>query len=175
MFSELTLPQCSGRLRPIQMSDLDDLVRCANNASVARFLMGRFPHPYTGSDGRSFLEKCASGAAGHVFAIEIRSELVGTLGLRPGKFERSHTCHFGYWLAEPFWGRGIMTEAVRLVSDRVLRDLEFHRMETEVYSLNERSIRVLEKAGFVMEGRLRDAVICDGKFYDDLIFARLRN
>lgn len=174
MFDELILPSCKGRLRPIRESDVQDLVRCANNVNVARYLMGAFPHPYTEADGRVFLERCAAGSAGHVFAIEIAGQFGGTLSLRPDKRERQHVCHVGYWLAEPFWGRGIVSEAVMLSSERVLGDLGFLRMETGVYAPNLASIRVLEKAGFVLEGRLRHAATYDGELIDDLLYAKLK-
>lgn len=174
MFTELTLPKSSGRLRPPCPDDLESLVRHANNPHLARWLVDAFPQPYTEAHGREFLQRSISDRSERVFAIEVEGQLAGVLGLRPGQHERRFVSGLGYWLAEPFWGRGITSEAVRVATDFLLHDLGFVRIESDVYEPNVASARVLEKAGFALESRKRQAVIKHGRVLDCLHFAKLR-
>lgn len=175
MFTELALPQCNGRLRRIQDSDLNDLVLHSNNANVSRWLVDSFPYPCTEADGREFLKRLQTDQAEHVFAIEIDGGFAGEIGFRPGRHERRFVLGFGYWLAEPYWGRGIMSEVVRVSTDLLLNERRFVRVETDVYEPNVASQRVLANAGFVLESRRRKAVIKQGKIYDCLHFAKVRD
>lgn len=174
MFTELLLPKSHGRLRRPCPQDLHDLVEYANNPHVTRWLVDAFPQPYTEEHGRNFIEGAFSNASEKVFTIEIDGKLAGVLGLRPGQHERRFVAGLGYWLAEPFWGRGITTEAVQVATDFLLHDLGFVRIDTDVYEPNVASKRVLEKAGFEFESRRRKAVVKHGKVLDCLHFAKVR-
>jgi RimJ/RimL family protein N-acetyltransferase len=77
----------------------------------------------------------------------------------------------GYWLAEPFWGKGIMTQAVKNIADYAICDLKMHRVFAEPYTTNPASARVLEKAGFSCEGILRSSVFKDGKVLDQYLYS----
>src|SRR5580704_15504152 len=86
---------------------------------------------------------------------------------------RSGTAAFGYWLGRHYWGRGIGTDAAKTLSDRALRTGRLRRLEARVFAPNVASARVLEKCGFVFEGRLRDFYIDrNGSICDALNFAR---
>ena len=79
----------------------------------------------------------------------------------------------GYWLGEPFWGRGLMTDVVRAFTEFALREFSLQRLEAGVYEWNPASARVLEKAGYRLEGTLRRSMIKDGQVIDRLIYACL--
>src|SRR4029078_9643353 len=83
-------------------------------------------------------------------------------------FHRS--AEIGYWLGEPFWGRGIASEVLRAVTDYAWATLDVIRLEAGVFSWNPASARVLEKAGYTLEGRLRQAVVKHGRVGDRLIY-----
>jgi ribosomal-protein-alanine N-acetyltransferase len=174
MFTELALPKSQGRLRPIHSSDLDAMVMQANNTNVARYMTDRFANPYTRADGEAFLARLAGRESEKVFAVEIEGYFAGTLGFRPGNGERRLVCHIGYWLGENYWGRGIMTEAVRLSTDYLFTHCDFVRMETNVYAPNTASARVLEKCGFQREAILRKAALVEDIIIDDLLYAKVR-
>lgn len=173
MFTELPLPLSKGRLRRPCDADLQDLVRHANNANVARWLVDVFPFPYTEADGRLFLQRVKTDKSEHVFAIEVEGAFAGAISFRPGSHERRFVVGLGYWLAEPFWGRGVMTEAVRVSSDHLLQALSFVRVQTDVYGPNLASQRVLLKAGFLLESVRQKAVIKHGVIYDCPHFAKI--
>jgi len=89
----------------------------------------------------------------------------------PGKDVHRFTAEIGYWLAEPFWGTGIMTQAVKSMTAYAIRDLKLHRIFAEPYTTNPASARVLEKARFICEGTLRSNVFKDGKILDQFLYS----
>ena len=84
------------------------------------------------------------------------------------------TAEMGYWLAEPFWNKGIMSEVVSRFADFGFEKFELNRIFAESYISNPGSARVLEKAGFVLEGTLRASVFKDGKVLDQFLYAKIR-
>ena len=162
-------------LRPWQANDAEALVRYANNHKIWLNLRDIFPHPYTPDDARQWLARCA-GATGEPanFAIEFESEAIGGIGLQFFTDVNRLTAEIGYWLGEPFWGRGFATAAAEAVSRYAFATFELNRLQAVVYEWNPASARVLEKAGYTLEGRLRGSIIKDGRVGDALIYARLR-
>jgi RimJ/RimL family protein N-acetyltransferase len=157
-------------LRPWRETDLASLVKYADNAKIAKNMTNAFPHPYTVDDGREFL-KMAVGNPG-LRAVDVGGEAVGSIGIFPQSDIHERNAEMGYWLAEPFWGRGIMTRAVREMAAYGFATFpDVTRIFARPFSTNPASHRVLEKAGFTLEARLRDALYKNGAYMDDLIFA----
>ena len=167
---ELKLKRCT--IRDYRLSDAESLARHANNRKVWLGLRDAFPHPYSIDDAKNFLTGSIAGLPRIHFCIEINSEAVGGLGLRPGQDVHSHTAEFGYWLGEEFWGRGIMSEIVPAFADYCFKEFSLKRLFAMPHSSNPASARVLEKAGFVLEGRLKNNVIKDGQILDSLVYAK---
>lgn len=162
---ELRLPSCI--LRPWRVEDLDSLVRHADNPNVSAHLRDRFPSPYTRADGIAFL----GGDHPHDLAIEVDGAAVGGIGLRLGEDVHRRSAEIGYWLGEPYWGRGIVTEAVGAVTRWAIKEHGLLRVEAHVFANNPASARVLEENGYVLEGRLRRAVVKRGEILDALVYA----
>jgi [ribosomal protein S5]-alanine N-acetyltransferase len=161
--------------RTWRSSDVEALVEHANNRKVWLNLKDRFPHPYTKGDAERWIAmNHAHVGRPNNFAIDIGGEAIGGVGVdfRPDIYRL--TGSVGYWVGEPFWGRGIGTAAVRFITDYAFGAFELQRLEALVFDWNPASARVLEKAGYTLEGRLRRAGIKDGKMGDFLVFARLR-
>ncbi|MFT4171502.1 MAG: GNAT family protein [Rhodocyclaceae bacterium] len=154
-------------------ADIAALPPIADNPRIASTLHPRFPTPYTHDDAAQWVRYCASSPGNLDRALEIDGTLAGGIGLilRPPPFE--HSAEIGYWLAEPFWGRGIATAAVALVSDHAFQTLGLGRLEAPVFSWNLASMRVLEKNGFEREGLMRRSMQKDGRLVDRVLFARL--
>lgn len=106
------------------------------------------------------------------FCIEINGSAVGGIGVRVEEDIFRHTAEIGYWLGEEFWGRGVMTEVVSAFADHCFKEFSLHRIFAKAFSNNPASARVLEKAGFAFEGRLRSNVIKEGKILDSLLYAK---
>jgi RimJ/RimL family protein N-acetyltransferase len=154
--------------------DVDALVERANNRNVWLNLKDRFPHPYTRADAESWIGMNHLVLGPPVnFAIDLGGEAVGGVGVEPLDDVFHRTANVGYWVAEPFWGRGIATAAVEFISEYALRTFQVHRLQATVFGWNPASARVLEKAGYTLEGRQRRAVVKDGREGDLLLYARL--
>ena len=163
------------RLRQWALSDGPGIAKYANNRKIWRNLSGEFPYPYTEEDAARWLGEVARGAFSEdVFVIEIENEAVGVLGIKPMENVHRKSLGLGYWLGEPFWGRGIMSDVVLKVTDEIFRSRDAVRIQASVFGWNAASGRVLEKAGFSLEGRLRKAIYKDGEFTDELIYGKLR-
>ncbi len=161
-------------VRDWHLADKDSLVRVANNRDIWRNLTNRFPHPYTDADADfwfGLLEKVPEHTH---WAIAIEEEAVGGIGFERGEGVHAKSAQFGYWLGQPYWGRGIMTAAARATSDYIFSRFDVERLEASVFEWNPASMRVLENCGFVREGVLRRSVFKDGQLIDSVLYARVR-
>jgi RimJ/RimL family protein N-acetyltransferase len=161
-------------LRPWQRGDEPSLVRHANNRKVWINLRDRFPHPYTAEDAQQWIARCADEDPAHNLAIIVDASAVGGIGVQLGDDVYRLSGEVGYWLGEPFWGRGLVTAALRRFTQYVFERFELVRLHATVFDYNPASARVLEKAGYAFEGRRRRAVVKDGRIADELAYFRLR-
>ncbi len=159
-------------IRPWREGDAEAMARNANNRKVWLNLRDVFPHPYSLEDARSYLAFLAESKREDSLAIEYEGGAVG--GISAHRLGDIHRCsaEIGYWLGEPYWGRGLMSEVVRGFSDKLLTDPELHRVFATPFEGNAASLRVLEKAGFSREGTLSCAAIKGGKVLDMLMYAK---
>lgn len=161
-------------LREWRAGDEQSLVRHADNRKVWRNLRDLFPHPYTLADARHWIQIANPKAPITNFAIVVDNSAVGAIGLviKDDVFRRS--AEIGYWIGEEYWGRGIVTEAVRAVTDYAFATFDLCRIYAGVFEWNPGSMRVLERAGYEFESRLRKSVTKDGQTIDELIYVVLR-
>ncbi len=169
---QLTLKQCT--IRPWRLDDAESLAKHANNRRVWLALRDAFPHPYTADDANKFLQTATTAQPTTDFCIEVDGAAVGGIGIHLGRDVHRRTAELGYWLAEELWGRGVVTEAVEAFSDFCLENFRLRRIYAEPFANNPASARVLAKAGFIFEGRLRNNVVKDGKILDSLLYARTK-
>lgn len=169
---EILLSRC--RLRPFRDGDQVAIVRYANDRRVWLNLRDAFPHPYTRSDADAWVRRVAGQAPPTQCAIEVAGEVVGSIGLTLQADVHRRSAEIGYWLGQPFWGRGLMSEAVPAFTAYALATFDLCRLYATVFAWNSASARVLEKAGYSLEGRLRKSVIKDGQTIDQLLFAYVR-
>ena len=169
---QLVLKSCT--IRPWWLDDAESLAKHANNRKIWLGLRDLFPHPYTSDDAHKFLQKAMDAELVTNFCIEVEGPATGVIDIHLGQDVHRHTATLGYWLGEDFWGRGIMTEAVAAFRDFCFENFPLHRISAEVFANNPASARVLEKAGFVFEGCLKNNVIKDGKLLDSLLYAKTR-
>jgi ribosomal-protein-alanine N-acetyltransferase len=165
----ITLARCT--VRSWRAGDVPSLVRYADNRNVWINLRDRFPHPYTRAHGQRFVRAARGASPETAFAIEVDGEAVGGIGfVLQGDVERVSS-EVGYWVGEPFWGRGIATEALRAVTRFAIEQHGLTRMFAVPFAYNAASCRVLEKAGYTLEARLRRSAIKDGTVVDQLQYA----
>jgi len=157
-------------LRPFRDSDLTSLVKYANNYNIAKYLTNQFPHPYTDEDGRKFISSVSNNNPVNVFAIEVNGEAAGAIGVFPQSDIHQKNAEIGYWLAEPFWGNGIITRAIGQTVEYGFKTFDITQIFARPFSNNSASQRVLEKAGFNCEARLKNAIYKNGSYFDELIY-----
>jgi [ribosomal protein S5]-alanine N-acetyltransferase len=158
-------------LRPWQTNDLAALVKHANNPNIARSMTDAFPHPYAEESGRNFIAFATKDNPIHIFAIDVNGEAVGGIGIHPQQDIYRKNAELGYWLAEPFWGNGIVPRAIPQIVDFAFKTYDITRIYARPYGSNKASQRVLEKAGFKLEARLEKTIFKNGEFLDELIYA----
>lgn len=166
---KLPLTRCT--VRSWRTEDAPSIARHADDRDVWLNLRDAFPHPYTEADAERFIRGAMQRRPETYFAIEVDGEAAGGIGYGIHPDVERVSAEIGYWLGRLFWGRGVMTEALRAVT---LYAVETHGL-TRVYALpyewNTASFRVLEKAGYVCECRTRRSAIKDGKVIDQLLYA----
>lgn len=161
------------QIRSFRKADVEAIVKYGNNPNVSLQLTDRFPYPYTRKDAEAWIELARQQEPETLFAIASQEELIGGIGLIPQDDVYSHSAMLGYWLGEPYWNRGIATLAVRAIVDWAFKELDLIRIFAFVFESNPSSARVLEKAGFTLEGAMRRAVFKRGRMMDQFIYAIL--
>ena len=160
-------------LRKFKDSDLGSLVKYANNYHIAKFLTNQFPHPYTEKDGKEFLSMAIDHPG--IFAIDVDGESIGSIGLFQQTDIHQKSAELGYWLAEPFWGNGIITQAIREIVEYGFQAFDIVRIYARPFSTNQASQRVLVKAGFTCEARHKKALYKNGEYIDEFIYAKFKD
>lgn len=158
-------------LRPWTLNDLDSLVHYANNPNIAKFMTDGFPHPYTKETGVKFIEFATTDNPIHIFAIDIEGKASGGIGVHFQSDIFRKNAELGYWLAEPFWSKGIMTKAIKEIVDFSFTNYDITRIFARPFGTNIGSQRALEKAGFKLEAKLEKTFFKNGEFDDELIYS----
>ncbi len=148
----------------------------ANNINVANNLRNVFPHPYSLSDAEFYVNMCIEGDNQKqcTRAIVINGEAVGSIGFFVKDDVYSKSAEIGYWLGEPFWGKGIMSRAIKQLCDLGFENYDIVRIFAEPYSHNIGSRKALEKAGFIFEGEMKKSVFKNGVFFDSCVYANIK-
>ncbi|MBE5996811.1 MAG: GNAT family N-acetyltransferase [Lachnospiraceae bacterium] len=164
-------------LRKWEFSDGPSLSVSANDVRVARYLRDFFPFPYTEEDALGFITYCRNTADELEYnrAIIIDGKAAGSISLRFGNDVSRKNAEIGYWLGVPYWGNGIVTDAVSQLVRIGFETFDMHRIFAEVYAPNTASARVLEKNGFIREACLREAVYKNGQYMDLMVYSLLRH
>lgn len=161
-------------IRPYDSGDVTALVKYANDYRVWKNLRDRFPHPYTRAHAIDWVRHARLQDPAQDFAIAAGIELIGGIGVHIQDDVHRRSAEIGYWLGEPFWGHGIATRAVDAMTDYAFAHYPIVRIYANVFEGNPASARVLEKAGYELEGRLRKSVYKDGKLLDQLVYGIVR-
>jgi ribosomal-protein-alanine N-acetyltransferase len=161
-------------IRPWRPGDVTSLVKHANNPNVSACLFDRFPSPYTMDDALTWVDFIVDKEPVTYFVIAVDDEVVGGIGLdfRQDVYRKAPL--LGYWLSEEYWGSGIMTEAVQLVVGYAFANFDIVKLQAGVFSNNPKSMRVLEKAGFVREGILRSTIFKNGVVLDEVVYGLVK-
>ena len=165
-------------LRPYRKEDYISIAKNENNKKIARNFPDNFPSPYTEKDAKEVIAqnlKWYKEGTNLNFVIDIDGLAVGAVGSSMIK-NTPFMISFGFWLGEKYWGRGIITDAIKIYIKYIFSTLKkIQRIEASVYPWNEGSKKVLIKNNFKFEGILRKSVQKDGNIIDKYMFSKLRN
>ena len=163
-------------LRPWRAADIPTVARHASNEKIARNLRDAFPYPYRLSDAADYINGCMAADPSMTLcrSIAVEGQAVGSIGIFRGGDVYRKSGELGYWLGEEYWGRGIMTGAVKEICREAFGAWDIVRVYAEPYARNAGSRRVLEKAGFALEGVMRQGVYKNGEILDYCMYALLR-
>ena len=157
-------------VRAWQLGDEAALARHANNREIWLNLRDQFPHPYTLEHAKAWVELASVESPATHFAI-VLEEAVGGIGFDLQGDIGRQSAEIGYWLSAAHWNKGLMSAAVRAVTDYAFEQFSLTRIFAVPYDTNIASQRVLEKVGYVREGVLRRSAIKDGVVLDQVVYA----
>ncbi len=161
-------------LRPWLMEDIVTLTAYFNNQNIKNNLRDYIPHPYTTEDAEKFIENQTDLLPTQNFAILNEQEIVGGIGIILQEDIYKMNVELGYWIAEKFWGTGIATIAVELMTQYIFENFAINRIVAEVFDYNKASMRVLEKNGYYLESVRRKGILKNGVLIDDFIWIKAK-
>ena len=162
-------------LRRLVEEDAPNLAKLLNNINIVKQLRDFIPFPYSEEDARNFIGFVTSDSLQKVYAIEVEEVLVGVVGLVLQEDIYKLSAELGYWLGEAHWNKGIMTQAVKEILKRGFNEFKLLRIYSGVKQNNKGSQRVLEKAGFKLEGVFKKAIVKNGLVMDEYRYAILNS
>ena len=158
------------KLRPWTMGDKESIVEQANNINVWKTLRDFFPHPYRLEDAETWIKDNITKEPTVSFVLEVDGKVAGSIGLTPQSDVYRKNIEIGYFLGEGYWNRGIMSEAIKIMTDYIFSNFDVVRVYASVFEANPASARVLEKAGYKLEGVFPKGIYKQGKYLDEYIY-----
>ncbi len=158
------------KLHNLQVSDAQLFADLANDSRISQNTSDRFPQPYTFSDAETFIKRFSLQNPCSVFGIQYGTDLVGGIGLHFRDDIYCKTAELGYWVGLDFWGKGIASEAIRLILDLGFSKFDLQVVVAHVFGRNMVSQHVLKKNGFTCLGTIPNGAFKLGKYEDDVIF-----
>lgn len=163
-------------LRKWKEDDAERLAEIANNKKIYDNLRDAFPHPYSVEDARRFIALQQDGSKlSKAFAIVVDGKAAGSIGAFLKEDVYRKNAEIGYYLAEEYWGKGIMTKTIKMIVEFLFNNFDIIRIYAEPFSRNVGSRKALEKAGFRLEAVLKSNVIKNGIIEDSCIYSILKD
>ena len=157
-------------IRPFRRSDIASVVKYANNPNIARFQSDLFTYPYTEEHAAAFIEEALSMVPTRSFAIVAQQEVIGGIGIHPLEDIFRKNAEIGFWVGEPFWGKGIMSRAITRMLNYGFKTFEIDRVFASTFVENKASQQVLLKNGFKKEAHFVKTLFKNGKLYDEYVY-----
>lgn len=163
-------------LREWRVEDIPDVAKAADNPKIAEKLRNVFPNPYTLADAEWYVNDCIQkGERNQITrAIVVDGKAVGSIGIFIKGDVMEKCGELGYWLSEDYWRKGIMSRAAKLLCREAFEKFDIVRIFAEPFETNAGSRGVLEKAGFTLEGIMRNGVYKNGKILSYCMYSILK-
>ena len=160
-------------LRALEQSDLTRLAKLANNRKVWLNVRDGFPHPYTKKSAEAFYDRVHATKPMSTFCIDLDGDLCGMIGIELKEDIYAKNGELGYFVGEPYWNQGIVTQAIGLITLKGFDEFGLNRLEGRVFEHNAGSMRALEKNGYHLEAIAKRSAFKDGKFLNEHVYVRL--
>ncbi len=160
-------------IREWDLSYAKELAVILNNKKIQDNLRDGLPFPYQIADAEEFICTTLLTNKDMSKAIIVDGKLAGSIGVFRQENNHVRTAELGYFVAEPFWGKGVGTAAIQQIVSHVFDSTDIVRIFAEPFSDNLASCRVLEKAGFQLEGTLRKNALKNGQIKDMQMYAKI--
>lgn len=158
-------------LRKFEQKDEALLVSYLNDETQTHFLSARLPQPYTNEAAQWWVN--TGSKIGLAYAIIHNGIFVGSISAIPGEFEKQKTAEIGYWVAKPYWGKGIASEALQKFTDFLFENTDFIRLNASVFEGNLASANVLQKCGYKLEAVLEKAIYKNGMVFNEMLYSKI--
>lgn len=164
------------KIREWRMTDAENLAKLLNNKKILDNLRDGLPYPYTVKDAEEFIKTmlCADQDKTFAFVITVNDQAIGSIGVFRCENIHFRTAEMGYYIGEPYWGKGFGTSAVEQACNYIFQHTDIIRIFAEPFAYNTASCRVLEKAGFQFEGVLRSNAIKNSQILDMKMYSRIK-
>lgn len=164
-------------IRNWKKTDASSLAAALSNKNILNNLRDGLPYPYTEKDAEEYIDFILNSNPNDTFAysIDVDGRAVGSIGAFRQRNIHFRTAELGYYLSEEYWGRGIMTIAVKQICEKLFSETDILRIFAEPFENNAGSRRVLEKAGFQLEGILKNNAFKNGKVLNMALYSYTRN
>jgi RimJ/RimL family protein N-acetyltransferase len=162
----------SVQIRPWKPEDAGPLAAICNNRKIWLNVRDRFPHPYTVANAVEWIKFTREQIPIQNMAIVYNGQIAGSIGVMTKDDVYRKSIEIGYFIGEPFWGKGIATQAVSHLIEYIKANFDVIRVYAEVFHHNKASMKVLEKNGFHLEGIREKAVIKNNIILDDYVWVK---
>lgn len=164
------------QLRSWKLEDAQNLAVALNNIKIHNNLRDGLPFPYTEPDAEAFIKSMleADQESTYAWAITADDKAIGSIGVFRKENVHRLTAEMGYYIAEPYWGKGIGTFAVKEACKYIFENTDILRIFADPFSYNIASCRILEKAGFQFEGTLKKNALKNGVILDMNLYALVK-
>jgi len=164
------------KIRPWKIQDAHDLAEALNNKNIHNNLRDGLPFPYREEDAIEYITAMlnADKKNTYAFAITVNDKAIGSIGAFRQANIHSRTAEIGYYIAEPYWGKGFGTSAIKQICEYIFLNTDIIRLFAEPFAHNTGSCRILEKSGFTCEGILRKNAVKNGIIVDMKIYSLLK-
>ncbi|NDV59669.1 GNAT family N-acetyltransferase [Bacteroides sp. 519] len=164
-------------IRPWKLADAENIAEALNNKKILDNLRDGIPFPYTVQDAKEFITAMlnADKEMTYAFAITANNKAIGSIGVFRQTNIHARTAEMGYYIAEPYWGKGIGTSAIKQTCDYIFKHTNIIRIFAEPFAHNIASCRILEKCGFKFEGTLRKNAFKNGNIIDMKMYSILKD
>lgn len=161
-------------LRTYLYGDAIGIAKHGDNPNIAQYLRDSFPQPYTLDQARNYVRLVKEHENKTRCVIDYGGEAIGDIGFVVHHGVHRYTAEMGFWLSEEHWGKGIMSKALQVMTDKAFKEHDLQRIFADVQDGNLGSRTILEKCGYELEATFKSNIFKDGKFVDQWVLAKYR-